>query len=54
VCVQLEEGIVKLEVIEPAHGDSPQTMTCARVVAMGNGDRNHPILGVSALRSNAD
>lgn len=54
MCVQLEEGIVKMEVIEPAHGDSPQTMICARAAAMGNGDRNHPMLGISALRSNAD
>ena len=45
---------MKLEVIEPAHGDSPQTMTCVRAVAMGNGDRNHPILGISAFRFNAD
>jgi hypothetical protein len=46
VCASLEEGIVNVKAIDPADGAGPHTVTRAAAVAIANGDRNHPMLGV--------
>jgi hypothetical protein len=46
VCASLEEGIVNVKVIDPAYGADLETITRVVAVAIANGNRNHPILGV--------
>jgi hypothetical protein len=54
VCAQLEEGIVNMKAVDPAHGAGLETITRVAAVAIANGDRSHPTLGVSALGSDDD
>jgi len=54
VCDPLEEGIVNVKAIDQAHGAGLEAITRMAAVAIANGDRNHPILGVSALGSDDD
>jgi hypothetical protein len=53
-CAPLGEGIVNVKAIDPAHGAGLETITRVAAVAIANGDRNHPILGASALGSDDD
>ena len=53
-CAPLEEGIVNVKAIDPAHGAGLETITRVTAVAIANGDRNHPRLGASAFGSDDD